>query len=533
MIPLGYTALLAWVVLGVILFRYYPGHRLVVGMYVVGVLFLPEFGSTDYVEGVPRPLTVAGVQLTKPNAIALGLLAGSLLFDRRRWSAPRPRWFDLPMLAWCVGPAVSSVANSLIHSDPVSAYVPTSGGALGTATTWLVSSDLYDGVVRSLDVVVGWGVPYCLARLYITDSKKLGELVLCVVAGAVVYVPLCLLEMWVSPQLHRWVYGFHQHEFQQSIRFDSYRPMVFLEHGLAVGFWMVVGTLAAVWLWVTGPLRKVPYPGGHVSGLWLVIPLVVTTVACKSTGALALGVLGFAVLALARAVRRPAPVLILLCIAPLYAVARTAGSWDGQVVVDLTHDIVGADRAQSLEFRLQNESLLVEKALERPLVGWGGWGRSRVYDQQGQPITIADGLWIVTLGERGLFGLVTLGFVLLLPVALLIVRHGSRPWTQPGLATAAVAAVILGLYSIDCLFNGMVNPVFILLVGGLIALPLHDPAPVPPDSADPSNTWRVRGNQGPTRVASLRMRYRVVSLSRQSAAHPKEDRSRGESQFRS
>jgi hypothetical protein len=497
-IALGHFAVFAWGVLGVVLFRYYPGHRLVAGMFVAGVLFLPEFSSAEFIEGVPRPLTVAGIMLTKTSATALGLLVGSLLFDRGRWLAARPRWFDWPVLAWCVGPVVSSVSNSYFYDDPVSEYAPEPTAFLGKAASALVTSDLYDGVVRSVEVVLTWGVPYCLGRLWL-------------VAGAVVYAPLCVLEMFLSPQLHRWVYGFHQHEFLQSIRFDGYRPMVFLEHGLAVGFWMMAGAVAAVWLWVVGPMRVIPLPGRRVSGLWVVVPLTLTAVACKSTGALVLGILGLAVLAGSRAVRWPVPVLMLLAVAPLYALVRTEGSWDADEVVNVTHDVVGEDRAQSLEFRLRNEDLLVVKALERPLVGWGGWGRSRLYDEFGRPITIADGLWILTLGERGLLGLITLGFVLLLPTARLIARQGARPWTDPGSATTAVAAVILGLYSIDCLFNAMLNPVFILLGAGLIALPPNRAAPPAPEPAQGVNAWRISPPRGQTRVTMPRAHSRVIS----------------------
>jgi hypothetical protein len=351
-------------------------------------------------------------------------------------------------------------------------------------------------------------VPYCLGRLYLTDSRKLKDTVLALVAGAAAYVPLCLLETLVSPQLHRWVYGFHQHEFLQTVRFDGYRPMVFLEHGLAVGFWMVVGTLAAAWMWVAGPLRAVRIFRWRVSGLWLTAVLGMTTVACKSTGALALGVLGLAILLVARAIRQPAPAVLLLLAAPLYATLRTTGAWEAESVVGVTVTTVGKDRAHSLEFRLQNESLLMVKALERPLVGWGGWGRSRVYDEYGQPVSIADGLWIVTLGERGFLGLVTLGFVLLLPVARLILRHGARPWCDP----AAAPAVILGLYSIDCLLNGMVNPVFILLAGGLAALPLIDPS-ASGSPAPAASRWRVRPPRTAARIQPRRTRFRLAGLS--------------------
>ncbi|VTU01964.1 Uncharacterized protein OS=Chlorobium limicola (strain DSM 245 / NBRC 103803) GN=Clim_1847 PE=4 SV=1: O-antigen_lig [Gemmataceae bacterium] len=492
MMLLGRLAILAAVLGSVLLVRRYPGHRTVIGVYVVGTLFLPEYGAAEYIEGVPRPIGVALIKLTKENAVGIGLVAGSVLFDARRWLAARPRWFDLPMLAWCGGAVVTALANSLVYDDPISGYVPVGAGPVSRVLAVLDYSDLYEGLVQAAEVTLAWGLPYLLARLYVTDAAKLRDLVLAVVIGAAAYAPLCLLETAVSPQLHRWVYGFHQHEFGQSIRFSGYRPMVFMEHGLAVGFWMVAGAVAAVWLRANGALGVIPLPGGRrVSGLWVAVGLGLVAVACKSTGALVLGAVALAALFASRAAGRSLPIALVLCAAPAYCLVRTQGVWDVNQALALVDSAVGADRAQSLEFRFQNESVLVARALERPIVGWGGWGRSRVYDEYGRATTVADGMWIIVLGKRGIIGLVTLGVVLIMPVALVLVRHGARLWTDPAAAPTAAAAAVLAVYSIDCVLNAMFNPVYVLVLGALVALRRDAPAPAPPADA-PAGRWRVK-----------------------------------------
>lgn len=511
MTPLAHAALVLAVVLGVVLFRLFPGRRVVFGVYVFGVLFLPEIQGVAAVEGMPRPLDLPGFKLTKLNAIAVGLLAGSLLYDRRRWAAVRPRWFDLPALLWCVGPVVTSVANSLLYGDPVSRfgpdYLPPSAGPVGRLAVWLEHTDLYDGLVRAIEGTLAWGVSYWLGRVYVTDGEALRELLLWAVAGAAAYVPLCLAEAALSPQLHRWLYGFHQHEFQQTVRASGYRPMVFMQHGLAVGMWMVVGALVAGWLWWAGPLREVRVPrfGLRVGGLAVVLPLAATAAACRSAGALTLGCVGLVVLALARRLGLSLPVLALLCAAPVYVALRTEGSWDARATVAAAVGDLSPDRAASLDFRLRNEDALVAKALERPVVGWGGWGRAGVYDEDGKRATVSDGLWVITLGERGALGLVSLGLLLLLPVARLLAGRGSRPWTDPAWAPAGVAAVVLGLYAVDCLMNGMVNPVFVLLAAGLTAVAAPAAAGPPPAArpTPPPGGWRVKGGRGARRVAAL------------------------------
>ena len=500
---LAHTALIAWLVLGVVLFRRYPGPRVVAALYVFGVLFLPELRTAAFVPGVPEPLALPGFKLTKVNAIACGLLVGSLLFDRGRWLTVRPRWFDLPIVVWCLSPLVTSLSNALLFHDPVSRYdpdfLPADAGPVGRLVWGLESAGLYDGLAQVLDTALTWAVPYWLGRLYLADRAGMREAIVWVVLGGLVYVPLCLFETRFSPQLHRWVYGFHQHEFGQSLRLGGYRPMVFMEHGLALGFWMVAAALAGLWLWWTGPLRTVPAFGTRLTGLVVAAPVAATAVLCKSTGALVLGALGLTVLVLCRLTRWPVVVAVLVCAAPLYVVARTGGQWDGRDLVAATEQYLDEDRAASLEYRLRNEEVLVEKAMRRPVVGWGGWGRARVYDADGRDISVTDGLWVITFGERGFLGLTALGLVVLLPVARAVTRLGARPWTEAAASPAAAAALVLVLYSIDSLMNAMVNPVFLLLAGGLTALSLDDPdTPVAPPP--PLRPWRVRKPATPKRV---------------------------------
>ena len=64
---------------------------------------------------------------------------------------------------------------------------------------------------------------------------------------------------------------------------------------------------------------------------------------------------------------------------PVYVGLRVPNLWSGQELVRFVKDHVNADRAESLEYRFKCENLLIAKAIEQPVFGWGGWDRSTVY----------------------------------------------------------------------------------------------------------------------------------------------------------
>src|SRR5690606_33759817 len=130
----------------------------------------------------------------------------------------------------------------------------------------------------------------------------------------------------------------------------------------------------------------------------------------------------------------------------------------------------GEDRAASLQFRLDNEDALAEKARQQPLLGWGAWGRNRVTDELGEDESVTDGLWIIVFGQRGLVGIVGLTVAMLGGAWLVAWRLKGRKLVEASWAPAAAMVVIVGLVMIDNLFNAMLNPVYTLAAGGLATL---------------------------------------------------------------
>jgi hypothetical protein len=444
--------IVGWLGVAWLLFRRLPAHVAVLIVVVAGVLFLPELHATGRTADTPSALPLPVVKFSKSNTIGYALLLGSLVFDRRRWATVYPRWFDVPMALWCAAPLLATIVNGL--------------GPYG---------GLYESATVTLNQLLVWGVPYWFGRLYFGSRDGLQALAAAVMLGGLAYVPLCLFEQNFGPELHRWLYGYYQHDVKQAIRGSGFRPMVFMEHGLAVAFWMMTASLTAFWLWHEGTYRAFSYhPRRRAVTMGLVVlVLVVTTVLCRSAGAIVLGVVGGTALVIARRFRVVLPLVVLIAVPPLYLAARATDTWTGHEPAAVWAEYFGAERAESLDFRLKQEAQLLDRAREKAIFGWGLSGKWRIEGRRGEDVTVSDSLWIITFATTGAFGLVTLVTAVLLPAGRYLWYNPPRRWQGSVDAPAVVLATVLILYMLDHLVNAMLNPVFMLAAGGLAGAAAH------------------------------------------------------------
>ncbi|MCC5619085.1 O-antigen ligase domain-containing protein [Nostoc sp. CHAB 5836] len=412
--------------------RFSPQRAIVVS-FIVAWLFLPVLVFP--IPGIP--------DITKMSATCYSVLLATIVFDAARIGLFKPSWLDLPMLIWCICPFAASITNDL---SP------------------------YDGFTSVLDQTMTWGVPYFLGRIYLGNLSGLRQLAIGIFTGGLVYIPLCLLEIRISPQLHRIVYGYNAREdFSQTIRNGGYRPTVFMEHGLMVGAWIMAATLIGIWLWKAGVIKQL----WSIPIRWLVIALLVTSILVKSFGASMLLVIGIVILFVALWFRTALPLLLLSISISLYLCFAINGTFISDQIVSFMSGIVPQERVASLEFRYNNEDILSDKAREKIVFGWGGWGRSRIYDEWGKDISVTDSLWIIAFGTNGAVGLISLTASLLLPAIAFLQVYPARLWHKRELAPAAVLAVLLALYMVDCVLNAMTNPVYTLACGGLVGVVLQ------------------------------------------------------------
>ena len=136
---------------------------------------------------------------------------------------------------------------------------------------------------------------------------------------------------------------------------------------------------------------------------------------------------------------------------------------------------MGEERAQSLEYRINMENRLSERAREQPIYGWGRFNRNQVLDAQGHALTVPDGLWIIAFEVTGLIGLSALVAMMLLPLYLTIRRFPVTTWSDPRVGPVAGLAVLLALTMLDYISNAMLNPIYALTMGGVIG-PVGGPA---------------------------------------------------------
>mgnify|MGYP000355452627 CR=1 FL=1 len=390
-----------------------------------GILLLPIFKAK-----IPHiPVIDKGI------LIGILVLGFSLIFDRSTWKNFKLRWFDLPVLLWCSSSILSSLTNSL---------------------------GFIDGLYETGSKCMLWGVPYFIGRVYYSDPRQSRNLAMGIFVGGLIYVPLCLIEINLSPQLHRWVYGYHPHSFEQSIRFGGYRPVAFMSHGLMLGLWMTLSTLCGVWLWKLDLFRK---NEDKLAKFSLVI-LVITTFLVKSSGALIFLLMGLVTLYFDKQKFLKFLVISLALIPFIYVPARTMDYWTGKTAVDLAANYIGPDRAYSLAFRLDNEEIMIRKTMEKPLFGWGGWGRGRVYDEDGKDVSVTDSLWIIAFTQNGFWGTFWLYFCLILPCLLFFhykIHDAGLVYSAP----MSVLTVCILLYVLDTVLNNMPNPVYMILIGAV------------------------------------------------------------------
>ena len=420
----GQAFLLLWIPASIFFFLYLKPWKAVVLIHVVGYLILPQ--GKIYIPALP--------DIDRHIAMALGSLLGAL-WVRPPDPWPKFRWIDIPIVLWCSTPLLSAVSNDLT---------------------------LWDGLSGSSREIIRIGIPWILARRFVHGPEEARTLATVIVVGALIHVLPVLYELRMSPQLHKMTYGFHQHSFIQTRRGEGWRPMVFMQHGLGLSLFHAMAAILAVTLCGKSEYQR-------VERICAFLLLAAITLLTNSLGAIILFALGMLLWFLCRGRSYGVMMIVPLMIVPLYPCTRAFLGWEGQEV--LTYfEKVDPDRARSLRVRFEDESLLVDKALERPIFGWGGWDRKQVDTKGGKQATAYDSRWIINVSSRGWFGMLCRMMIAIVPLWAFSKRFPPWTWHGPLLAPAGGLFLMVLIHELDSLMNSMPSPLTILAMGVLANL---------------------------------------------------------------
>ena len=428
-IPVAYYGTLRW-----------PPAKAMAVLFFGGLLLLPELVFFKP-PGLPN--------LSKLDVIPIWIFVWALVFHRERLtSAPKSRWFRV-----CVGIfVVGSILTVFLNTD---------GYSVGPRD--IPGHVPYDAVHAVLNALLGVALPFYLGAVMFRNSQDLRVLLVTMVMAALLYSPLQFVEMIVSPQLHRWVYGFHQHQFLQAMREEGYRPMVFMKNGLAVAVFTLLAVVAA------SVLHKSRVRVFRFSTAWLMSYLWVVLFLSKSLASLLYSFIAVPLVLFASPRAQALTAAGLVALLLMYPVARANDLIPIDGLEEWAEEEFGHERAVSMMFRFKNETPLLERAMERPWFGWGSYCRACLFDPWSGNLaleSVRDGAWIIEFGDHGIVGFMGKFSVLFFPILALLRRMKYVPRIADRRLLAGLG-LIVGFSAFDLIPNGDFSRLAFVLSGAL------------------------------------------------------------------
>ncbi|WP_157440903.1 hypothetical protein [Aestuariivita boseongensis] len=458
---MAYLMLAAWPAICVGLFARFSVERALIWSFLGAYMLLPPVTEFDL------PLVPAMDKNSIPSVAALVIMVAFL--GLRPSFLPRHRITRLLIAMMLVG----AVLTVLTNTDGIVFHQRIDLMPIDFPVGMLPGLRLID-TLSALASTVILLIPFFLARAYLATDKGLRELMLAFLIAGLIYTVPALIEIRLSPQMNVWFYGFFQHSFEQMVRDGGFRPIVFMPHALwlALFFVMAMSAGAALMRDATHQTRW--------RYMLATAYLVVVIYLCKSLASQIYMVLLLPLILLAAPKWQIRVALAFAAVAILYPMLRNLGLIPLDLILAKA-ELISAERAQSLGFRFMNEEILLDRASERSLFGWGGWGRNLLHaDTSGEIVTIADGRWIIVFGTAGWFGYVSQMGLVVLPLVLMAraLRTHAAEDLSPMIAPLCL---MLGFTVVDMLLNDTLVPMTLLMVGAILGyaerLTLPDDSP--------------------------------------------------------
>lgn len=435
---IAFLALAVFPVVVVALYRRLPADRALIWSLLLGYLFLPE------------PPAVFDLPLMPPfNKHNIPVLAAFMVahsrYGKQESILPQSGVGKLLMLTFIFSPIITVVAN----------HEPVFFGRIG-----LPGLGAKDAVALTLQQFL-LVLPFLMARQHLQSGGALRDIAMALMIGGLVYSLLMLVEIRLSPQVNQWVYGYFQHSFVQTLRFGGYRPMVFLYHGIWVAFFTMSAVVSAYALW------RYEEGGAKWKLFFAALYLTAILVLAKSLGSLVFMVLLVPMVVLLSTRQQVRIAIVIASLALAYPILKGADLVPQEKLLAQAASI-DPQRAGSLQFRFDNENILLDRAYIKPIFGWGSWGRNHILDPiNGNIVTVTDGRWIIVIGVYGWVGFIAEFGLLLLPI-LLVGREVK--FATPALVISPMIgplSLLLAINALDMLPNATLTPLTWLLAGAL------------------------------------------------------------------
>lgn len=326
--------------------------------------------------------------------------------------------------------------------------------------TGLPGLTMYDGLSQ---VVNGFFVffPFLLGMHYFRTEEDQKRIFKYFIIAGFIYAVLAFYEVRMSPQLHSTIYGYFPHSFLQQYRAGGFRAVLFMGHGLLVALFLAI-TFAMITAMKKARLRVFSISNGV-----LAFTIFISLVFAKSFAALFFGLFCFFVLNFVplKLIHKITVVFALIFIS--YPFLSASKLFPHGELITLASSISN-ERASSLQFRFDNETSLLAKANQKPIFGWGSWGRNRVYAESGRDTSVTDGNWIITIGTRGWFGFLAQFLFIVLPIfAAYRVSAKSKNMSKESAILLATHALVASIILLDQMPNSSLNPLYWFFIGSL------------------------------------------------------------------
>ena len=438
--PLSFMTALAFLLAFIItayFFKRYPPGKAALYSLLMGMLFLPEQVNFKL------PLLPEFTKYRVENfAILFCILTRSYLPKVERW------WYVVVALSF-----VGSLATYRTNMETITSNAVT-----------MVGLNFKDGMYLWMAELTTYMAAAYIGMRCFQAERDVTLWIRGLTGIGLFYAVLCLIEVRLSPQIHTWVYGYPAtQDFGQAVRWGGYRPIVFLAHGLATSLFQLAPVMTAA---VLARFHQRIWKLSGNQAMWF---LLVVVILCRSTGTWFYMAFGWPMARWAspKAMHRLAlTIAVLVCLYPwLRATQQFPVEWILEQAGKLS-----ADRMQSLQFRFDNEDLLIAHAMDKPWFGWStSYGRNMLFDEYGKLATITDGGWIIALGNGGLLGLTTYLSVPVISI-FLTARRAKRIRDPKYRVMIGALNLYLAIMWLDILPNGTFTLLPFFLGGALCSM---------------------------------------------------------------